>query len=92
MVDDLRVQCWVYRSTRKEEMYVYLAKEDDFESIPEALRARIGRLEKAMELALTPKRKLARADALKVMQALRDQGFYLQMPPEPLRPDLYFGD
>lgn len=92
MVDDLRVQCWVYRSTRKDEMYVYLAKEDDFESIPEALRARIGRLEKAMELELTPKRKLARADAIKVMQALHDQGFYLQMPPEPLRPDLYFGD
>ena len=92
MVDDLRVQCWVYRSTRKDEMYVYLAKEDDFESIPEALRARIGRLEKAMELELTPKRKLARADAIKVTQALHDQGFYLQMPPEPLRPDLYFGD
>ncbi|MCB1735357.1 MAG: YcgL domain-containing protein [Gammaproteobacteria bacterium] len=86
------MQCWVYRSTRKDEMYVYLAREDDFDSIPEALRSRIGRLEKAMELELTPKRKLARADAIKVMQALRDQGFFLQMPPEPLRPDLYFGD
>lgn len=91
-MDDLRVHCWIYRSARKDEMYVYLAREGDFEAIPEALRARLGRLDAVMDMELTAKRKLARADVGKVMQALREQGFYLQMPPEPLRPDLYFGD
>lgn len=86
------MHCWIYRSARKEGMYIYLAGEGDFERIPEALRGRIGRLDPVMELELSSQRYLAHADVGKVMQALRDQGFYLQMPPEPLRPDLYFGD
>jgi uncharacterized protein YcgL (UPF0745 family) len=34
-----------------------------------------------MDMPLTAERKLARADTAKVLESIRDQGFYLQMPP-----------
>ena len=37
--------------------------------------------ESVMTIALTPERKLARADVNEVLAAIEEQGFYLQMPP-----------
>jgi hypothetical protein len=65
-------------------MYLFLPdsdREDIRQDLPDELLQITGRLEKVMQLELTPDRKLARADAKKVMTALEQQGFYLQMPP-----------
>ena len=86
-----QLPCWIYRSPRKDEMYLYLQAEDDFETVPEALLKRFGTPVKVMELALSPERSLAREDVNKVMANLRSQGFHLQMPPK-LQVDLYEGD
>jgi uncharacterized protein YcgL (UPF0745 family) len=40
-----------------------------------------GAAERAMTLALTPERHLARADAADVLRCIRENGFYLQLPP-----------
>ena len=85
------MHCWIYRSSKKEEMYLYLREKDQFKDIPEALLKRIGKLEFVMQLQLHPKRKLAREDVNKVMENLRTQGFHLQMPPV-LMPKLYRGE
>ncbi len=58
--------------------------ESDLENLPEALLMLTGKLEQAMELDLTPERKLARADVVEVMQSLEEKGFYLQIPPDVL--------
>ncbi len=73
--------CWIYRSENKQEMYLYLAKERDFESVPKALMKLFGPPTPVMYLALSPQRRLAREDILQVMDNLRNQGFHLQMPP-----------
>lgn len=86
-----RLPCWIYKSPRKNEMYLYLAKEDGFEDLPEALMSRFGRPELVMELELHAGRPLAREDVDTVMANLRERGFHLQMPPE-LDPDLYYGN
>ena len=52
--------CWVYRSPRKQEMYLYLAREDDFDSLPEALLQQFGDPVLVIELELNPERRLAR--------------------------------
>jgi uncharacterized protein YcgL (UPF0745 family) len=65
MTDELT--CWVYRSSRKDEMYLYLADKDVFDPVPEALLKAMGRL--------------AREDVNQVLANLRDQSFHLQMPP-----------
>lgn len=74
--------CTIYRSSKIDEMYLYVDRKEDLARVPEALLARFGRPEPAMTLLLNEDRKLARADVAKVMASVRDQGFYLQMPPE----------
>jgi uncharacterized protein YcgL (UPF0745 family) len=71
----------IYRSKRKEGMYLYVEKSVGVENLPEALLRQFGKPEHAMVLVLTPEKKLAYADVEKVIQAVQEQGFYLQMPP-----------
>jgi uncharacterized protein YcgL (UPF0745 family) len=76
-----RVMCSVYRSPRKEGMYLYVPKRGLFEKVPKALLDHFGLPGHVMDLLLTRDRKLALADIHKVMDELRDKGYYLQMPP-----------
>ncbi|TNE76273.1 MAG: YcgL domain-containing protein [Gammaproteobacteria bacterium] len=78
-----KLLCNIYRSTKKEGMYLYVDKREDLERIPESLLQRFGKPELAMTIALSPERKLARAEVGKVLEAIAEQGFYLQMPPSP---------
>jgi uncharacterized protein YcgL (UPF0745 family) len=75
--------CSVYRSPRKEGMYLYVEKSDELSRVPEPLLKQFGTPELAMTLALHPERKLARATAEEVLAAIEENGFYLQMPPVP---------
>ena len=90
-MSDGSLRCWVYRSPRKQEMYLYLAREDDFDILPAPLLQGFGRPELVFELELDAQRRLAREDVTQVMHNLREQGFHLQMPPK-LTPDLYHGN
>ena len=79
------MQCWIYKSGRREETYLYLAEElaeqEQSTQIPEQLADMLGSLEFVMQLALTPERILARANVEQVMKDLRERGYYLQLPP-----------
>ncbi len=83
--------CWVYRSPRKQEMYLYLNEENAFDKVPAALLARFGEPILVIELELCPERRLARENVDEVMRDLREKGFHLQMPPK-LEPELYHGN
>lgn len=83
--------CWIYRSPRKPEMYLYLREEDDFSQVPEPLLKHFGAPVRVMQLTLSPDLRLAREDIATVMENLRSRGFHLQMPPK-LQVDLYEGD
>ncbi|MES9963188.1 MAG: YcgL domain-containing protein [Candidatus Sedimenticola sp. 20ELBAFRAG] len=88
---DDTLPCWIYRSSRKDEMYLYLAEEDAFDELPELLMKQFGTPTLVMELGLHPERILARVEVDKVMAGLKENGFYLQMPPK-LEPELYEGE
>lgn len=75
------MQCYIYKSLKKSELYLYLTAKDDFSAVPKALLDSFGKLELVMELALTPERKLAKEEAEKVLAALEKQGFFVQLPP-----------
>jgi uncharacterized protein YcgL (UPF0745 family) len=75
------VTCWIYRSSRNADTFLYLRRPDAFDELPVALRERFGRPEFVMTLGLTATRKLARNNARQVMQDLAEQGFHLQLPP-----------
>ncbi len=86
--EDYTTPCWIYRSSRKEEMDLYLAREDDFDQVPAALMKGFGTPSLVIELALHPGRPLAREDVNLVINSLQQQGFHLQLPPK-LAPHLY---
>lgn len=73
--------CSVYRSPRKEGMYLYVPKQNPFAKVPEVLLQTFGEPGHVMDLELTPERRLARANAPDVINGLRENGYYLQMPP-----------
>ncbi len=75
------VICCVYRSSKKDETYLYVDKSRGLEKVPEALLQLFGEPKSVITMLLTAERKLARADAKKVLAALQEQGYYLQMPP-----------
>lgn len=78
-----RVLCHIYKSPADNEMYLYVPQREDFARVPKALLEKFGQPQRVTTLLLTPERQLARADTEKVLQALRTQGFYLQLPPPP---------
>ena len=80
------MQAYVYKSQRKQDTFVYLAKRDDFSRLPPSLELALAPFAFVLEVALTAERRLARADAAQVRQSLSEQGFYLQMPPPPVPP------
>jgi len=87
----------VFRSSRHELMYVYLRANPDTQGanpdtieqqssadlsvLPEALLERFGTPVFSFAFVLDQDRELATADARTVLQAVQEQGFYLQMPP-----------
>jgi uncharacterized protein len=73
-------------------MYLYIHEDKTIDDLPEELVKIIKDLSHAMDLELTPERKLAREDVSIVMNNLEEKGYHLQMPPDPLKPDLYQGD
>ena len=76
-----KILCDIYKGEKKDEMYLYVPKQDGLENVPEALLHEFGELTLVTTLVLNESRKLARADILKVMAELNKNGFYLQMPP-----------
>ena len=71
----------VYKSLKRADTYVYLARRDDFACVPAPLLATLGRLQHVLDVELTPERKLAREDAGEVRAHLAGRGFPLQVPP-----------
>lgn len=74
----------IYKSSKRDEMYLYLLKTAVVtETIPEALCSVFGKPIPVFDLLLSADKKLARANAADILQAISTQGFYLQMPPAP---------
>lgn len=80
-MNDDKLLCEIFKSPRKEAMYLYVEKRHGLVDVPEALLERFGKPISTVTLILTADRTLARAKAVDVIAAIRDKGYYLQMPP-----------
>lgn len=82
------MQCDIFKSSKKDEMYLYVLHHEDhvqgLEAVPAVVLQAFGRATFVMSLELHAERKLARANVLHVMDSIQQKGFYLQMPPEGL--------
>ena len=77
----------VFRSRRREGMYLYTDHAEGLQALPAGLVEHFGKADKVMTLMLHPERPLARANAADVLLAIDEKGFYLQLPP-PLEADM----
>ncbi len=75
--------CVIYRSTKRDQTYLYVEKKDDFSRVPEELMKGFGTPVLAMMLPLDGSKKLAQTSLDKVKNALEQDGYYLQIPPPP---------
>ncbi|MFC7295653.1 YcgL domain-containing protein [Marinobacter aromaticivorans] len=73
----------VFRSSKKSDTYIYVRRGQKWDDLPESLRGIFGNPVHAMDLVMTPDRKLARTTGEQVLTAIADKDFFLQMPEEP---------
>lgn len=73
--------CSIYKSPRKDEMYLYVDKREALTRVPEPLLEMFGTPQHVMDMPLKAERKLARVDSTQVLEAIDNQGYFLQMPP-----------
>lgn len=88
------MHCSIYKSSKKDEMYMYIPcpvpsaneaeRADPLLALPEAMRSAFGRAIFIMNLELSESRKLARVNVLHVMDSIQNRGFFIQVPPEGL--------
>ncbi len=87
-----QINCKIYRCSKQDGMYLYIHEDKTSDDLPEELIKMAKELTHTMDLELSPERKLAREDINVVMKNLEEKGYHLQMPPDPLSPNLYRGD
>lgn len=76
---------FIYKSSRKDGLYLYITQKDDFSNIPQALFDSMGKTPLfVMEINLSENKPLAREDVRKVIKNLKNQGFHVQAPPPAL--------
>ncbi len=71
----------VYRSKKREGLYLYVPKGLCLDELPEALIKSFGQAELALTLLLNKEKKLARVNVDDVLASLGEKGYFLQMPP-----------
>ena len=80
-MNDEHMDVSAWRSPKTEELYLFLPKDTDPETLPNELLAFFGTPQHVVDFELTPERKLARADAREVLAQLKNKGYYIQSPP-----------
>lgn len=75
------VDVCVYRSASHESTYAMIPADRDFDDLPDAFKDQFGEAIAFYTFTLHEERVLAQADPRKVLKALSEQGFYLQLPP-----------
>ena len=71
----------IFKGNKKEEMYLYVDQKEGLRQVPDDLLLTFGQTDSVMILPLTQDKKLARVEAADVLEAIEQQGYFLQMPP-----------
>lgn len=70
---------FVYRSSNKNNWYLFIRERDVFDNVPQPLLKLLGKLEIALEFDLHPQRKLARGNTDQVIEDLTEKGYHVQI-------------
>jgi uncharacterized protein len=73
------MQCFTYRSSKREGVYLYVAEESFLENLPEELKQVLGKPIFMLCFDLYPERQIAKVDAKKVIESIKAQGYFLRI-------------
>ena len=79
---NLSLLCSVYKTNKKQGMYLYVPRPDDFSAVPDALMQHFGVPLLVMHVPAKTQKKLHSVSPEKLLAAFEHDGFYLQMPPK----------
>jgi len=82
MSEQNEVACVIYKTKKRDGLYLYIKEQDDFSDVPPEVMQQFPLPEHVFDLVLSADRPLAREDVFVVMKNLDSQGFHLQMPPK----------
>lgn len=71
----------VFKSPKKEELYLYVLQETELKELPDELFVMFGEPLHVLDFELTVDRKLPRANAKEILKTIEAKGYYMQMPP-----------
>lgn len=77
------IPCSIYRSSKRDELFLYVKHNQKLSELPQELLSTLGDLEHSLNILLTEDKKLARFDAKDVIKSIQLQGYFLQLPPAP---------
>ncbi len=86
MSDKKEIACAIYKTAKRDGLYLYVKEQDDFSDVPPEVMQQFPKPEHVFDLELSASRSLARVDVMVVMKNLETEGFYLQMPPKAENP------
>ena len=75
------MHCYIYRSEKKADTYLYLDRPLDQAELAADLRVLFTPVVLAMELELDQKTRLGQENISKVLENLKTKGYHLQLPP-----------
>ena len=82
MSDAKEITCAIYKTKKRDGLYLYVKQQDDFSDVPAEVMRQFPVPEHVFDLALSTERLLARENVIVVMKNLATHGFHLQMPPK----------
>lgn len=80
------MRVFVYKSQCKTDTYLYLARHDDFDTVPDPIQHTLRPWLFVLEFDLTPERRMPRVDSVVLQNNLNSQGFHLLFPTNVLDP------
>ena len=75
------MHCHIYKSSRAADLYLFVGRPEDLDTVDAAIMNRFGPPEFVMTLDLSIDRQLARSDTGTVRRNIEQLGFHLQPPP-----------
>ena len=73
----------IFKSNKTAETYLYVDYKKGLKIVPEELLANFGQTQSIMVIPLSKDKILARVDVNKVLQSIDENGYFLQMQPQP---------
>ena len=78
------IEVEIYKTTRRAETFLFVPAGVSPDAWPDGLSETFSPAERVMALTLTERQPLAAQPATEVMAAIKERGYFLQLPPNPV--------